>query len=97
MKIYDSQIGAERDATEAELELLKDAINGPSAEQLSSWRRIERQSLLAQSDWTQLSDVLTAMTPEKLQEWKTYRQALRDITLQASFPNDVTWPTKPEN
>lgn len=97
MKLYDTLIGAERDATEAELELFKDAINGPSPEQLSSWRRIERQSLLAQSDWVQLSDVAATMTPEKLQEWNTYRQALRDITLQASFPNDVTWPTKPEN
>lgn len=97
MKIYDSLLGTERDMTEAELELFKDAINGPSPEQLSSWRRIERQSLLAQSDWTQLSDVLTTMTPEKLQEWKTYRQALRDIPLQASFPTDVTWPTKPDS
>ena len=58
---------------------------------------MERQSLLTLSDWTQLSDVATIMTPEKLQEWKTYRQALRDIPLQTSFPNDVTWPTKPDS
>ena len=24
-----------------------------------------------------------------------YRQALRDITDQAGFPTDITWPTKP--
>jgi|TARA_B110000259_G_C14004267_1_gene397421 hypothetical protein len=25
-----------------------------------------------------------------------YRQALRDITGQAGFPTDITWPSKPE-
>jgi hypothetical protein len=25
-----------------------------------------------------------------------YRQALRDVTGQAGFPMDITWPTKPE-
>jgi hypothetical protein len=25
----------------------------------------------------------------------TYRQALRDITVQSGFPYDVVWPTKP--
>jgi len=28
-------------------------------------------------------------------EWKTYRQALRDIPSQEGFSNSVTWPTKP--
>jgi hypothetical protein len=36
------------------------------------------------------------VTAEKLQEWRTYRQALRDITLQPGFPNTVVWPTQPE-
>jgi len=26
----------------------------------------------------------------------TYRQALRDVPQQAGFPDDVTWPMKPE-
>lgn len=29
------------------------------------------------------------------QEQLDYRQALRDITAQAGFPHDVTWPVKP--
>jgi hypothetical protein len=29
------------------------------------------------------------------EEWRTYRQALRDITNQSS-PFTITWPTKPE-
>lgn len=92
-KIFDHGIGAERDATEKELELLKDVINGPSQEDLSIWYKRERDNLLLQCDWTQLPDV--TMSVEKAQEWKTYRQSLRDITLQANFPNEVIWPAKP--
>jgi len=36
------------------------------------------------------------MTAEKQAEWSVYRTALLDITDQAGFPSDITWPTKPE-
>ena len=36
------------------------------------------------------------MTAEKQAEWAAYRTALLDITDQAGFPTDITWPTKPE-
>ena len=36
------------------------------------------------------------MTSEKQAEWSAYRTALLDITDQAGFPTDITWPTKPE-
>jgi len=36
-----------------------------------------------------------AMTAEEQQKWKDYRNALLDITEQAGFPENVTWPTKP--
>lgn len=32
---------------------------------------------------------------EKKQKWIQYRQDLRDITLQSSFPNEVVWPERP--
>jgi hypothetical protein len=35
------------------------------------------------------------LTEEKRNEWIVYRQALRDITSQPGFPNNVVWPTKP--
>ena len=54
--------------------------------------RIERDLLLQQSDWTQSRDV----TLSNDADWKTYRQALRDITNSATSLDDVTWPTKPE-
>lgn len=35
------------------------------------------------------------ITEEKRTEWTTYRQQLRDITIQPGFPNNVVWPIKP--
>jgi len=52
-----------------------------------------RNSLLSASDWTQLSDV-----PELTKvKYQSYRQQLRDITLQESYPTDVVWPTIPQD
>jgi len=50
--------------------------------------RIERNKLLAETDWMAGSDV--TMTDA----WKTYRQALRDLPAADGFP-DVDMPTKP--
>ena len=54
----------------------------------------ERTLYLYQSDWTQIPDV--QITEEKKQAFLVYRQALRDIPLQAGFPWNVTWPVLPE-
>jgi hypothetical protein len=53
--------------------------------------RDERNYKLSASDWTQLADA-----PVDKQAWADYRQALRDITTQTSFPWDVEWPAQPE-
>lgn len=37
-----------------------------------------------------------SLTPEKQDEWATYRKDLLNIPLQSGFPHDVVWPTKPE-
>ena len=54
--------------------------------------REQRDVLLAETDYMALGDVTLS------DAWKTYRQALRDITDQT--PSDdvlsnITWPTKP--
>ena len=51
--------------------------------------RAERNKRLSATDWYGNSDVTmsAAMT--------TYRQALRDITENATSLDDVTWPEKP--
>jgi hypothetical protein len=53
--------------------------------------RAERDALLATSDWTQVADA-----PVDQAAWAVYRQALRDVTAQAGFPDAVVWPVKPE-
>ena len=35
------------------------------------------------------------MTSEQQTAWAAYRTALLDITDQAGFPHNITWPTKP--
>jgi len=49
--------------------------------------RAERDALLAASDNMALADRIT-------DEWRTYRQALRDLPAAEGFP-DVTFPTPP--
>lgn len=53
--------------------------------------RSHRNTLLSDSDWTQIADA-----PVNKAAWATYRQSLRDVTLQAGFPWNVSWPVKPE-
>ena len=56
--------------------------------------RAERDRILAASDWRVIRAVETGTTLDP--GWAAYRQALRDITAQAGFPEDVTWPTEPQ-
>ena len=51
--------------------------------------RAERDAKLAACDWMANSDVTMS------DEWRTYRQALRDVPAQSGFPTNVTWPIKP--
>ena len=53
--------------------------------------RTDRDSRIALTDWTGMSDVTMAA------DMATYRQALRDITAHASFPDleKEDWPTAP--
>ena len=64
--------------------------------------RIERNKLIAETDWTQLKDIDLDIIRER--NWKNYRQALRDLPSK-SIPklNDngdldmssINWPDKP--
>ena len=63
-----------------------EGIAAKDAEQATAVRT-DRNKRLADSDWTQLADAPVTGTA-----WATYRQALRDITAQAGFPWEITWP-----
>lgn len=53
--------------------------------------RQRRNKLLARSDWTQVPDA-----PVDHAAWANYRQALRDVTKQSGFPENVIWPEVPQ-
>ena len=63
-------------------------MNAENESMKPTMARQERDTLLSESDVYALSDRIT-------DEWRTYRQALRDIPNQAGFPDDITWPNKP--
>jgi hypothetical protein len=55
-----------------------------------------RNDRLRDSDWTQLADC--ALSAEQQQQWRAYRQALRDLPAiyqdnQVVAIEDITWPT----
>ena len=80
--------------TETEINSKISALDNAEAMRLL---RIERDTRIAKTDWRASSDVTLA------DAWKTYRQALRDITTQTPKLNSdyeldltsVTWPTEP--
>lgn len=57
----------------------------------------KRNGLLINSDWTELPSALLRLGEVKVTEWQTYRQALRDITKQSGYPENVVWPEQPTN
>lgn len=77
------------------------ALPEPSQEELDAsfrqWNmdliRETRNKLLLESDWTQGQD--SPLSDEKKTEWRTYRQALRDIPDSNTNYNEVVWPDKP--
>lgn len=65
------------------------AWDNGAADRAASEVREKRNSLLAETDYLALGDTTLSS------DMAAYRQALRDITSQAGFPNNITWPTKP--
>lgn len=78
--------------------ILKWTIKNKSSEELQTQEleqitqvRLTRNKKLSACDWTQVLDA-----PVDRTAWSAYRQALRDVPVQAGFPWDVTWPIQPE-
>lgn len=78
-----------------EIQLYRELSQSEIDSQIDSlWNsiRYRRNAELKECDWTQIPD--SPLSEELKVEWKTYRQALRDITLQ-SDPYNIIWPTLP--
>tara|TARA_A100001391_G_scaffold57736_1_gene35443 strand:- start:152 stop:526 length:375 start_codon:yes stop_codon:yes gene_type:complete len=66
--------------------------------------RVERNKLLAETDWTQLKDIDLDIIRDR--NWKNYRQALRDLPSKSNPKlneygdldmKSVSWPDKPSS
>ena len=86
----------------AKSELGLDGVTNPTTSQINSRVaeikirdvRAYRSYLLTECDWVVVNAQELGTTVSD--EWKTYRQALRDITkTSATSMDDVVWPTKP--
>ena len=55
--------------------------------------RRSRDTLIAETDWTQLAD--SQLSDSVKADWVTYRQALRDLPTASGFPHTMTWPKEP--
>ena len=69
--------------TAAELQQRTDAV--------AASVRADRNARLTASDFTQVADY----SKQDQQQWRQYRQQLRDVPQQAGFPRSVVWPTVP--
>jgi hypothetical protein len=78
-----TQVWNQTDATQEEIDVKIE----------NQWEqiRVARNEILTQCDWTILPD---SPVSSSIEDWKTYRQQLRDITNQSN-PFEVMWPTQP--
>ena len=86
-------VNGERIQFTAEEETARDAeekewADGAPARRMVNLRD-QRNQLLVETDWYGMSDVTMDS------DMTVYRQALRDVPLQAGFPDNITWPVKP--
>ena len=55
--------------------------------------RQQRNGMLSGTDWTQIGDA--TLGDHTAEEWRTYRQALKDIPQTYSRVSEVVWPNDP--
>lgn len=104
--LADSYVGCRYETTYDSIEVLGD-VEKPSLEVFKTKYddlknrvipfeelRLERSYKLTNSDWTVGND--SPLSPEKVQEWRTYRQTLRDLPSVTEDPKNPTWPVSPE-
>ena len=67
----------------------------PNAEKQLANLRLERNILLAETDWIVIKEREEGGSVSNFADWKTYRQELRDITKTYKTLDTVKWPTAP--
>ena len=64
-----------------------------SDEEYAQEARAYRNQLLEETDYLVVADY--PISEQKREEFKAYRQLLRDISTQPGFPRNIEWPVKP--
>ena len=77
--------------TQSELDDM--AVQTEAADLDLSMVRSQRDGLLRSTDWTQLGDA--TLGDHTAEEWRTYRQALKDIPQNHTRVSTVVWPETP--
>ena len=90
-RIVEWNIDSHKKPTQSQLDALESKANELEVGYRLDAVRYVRNQKLTESDWTQSRDV----TLSNDADWKTYRQALRDITKTYKSLADVKWPTAP--
>ena len=95
---YDKLVWLDKSQTKPTLDELNEKLSAMNAAEPLRLLRLERDSLLKQTDWRASSDLIMS------EEWKIYRQRLRDLP-EGNSPNlnsdgtldktSVNWPTPP--
>jgi len=82
------------DTSEIEFQLDEEALNKHNLNIMESkWIlfRNQRNRYIKESDWiVSVSD--SPLSQEKIEEWKVYRQALRDLPANTTDPENPVWP-----
>ena len=89
-KVVDGVYSDLTDAEEAEMAAVADA-----ADLDMGFVRSQRNTLLRNTDWTQLGDAAAALGAHTAEEWATYRLALRNLPASYSRVSEVVWPNDP--
>jgi hypothetical protein len=69
-------------------------VEQPTSSQLSISIRTVRDRFLLLTDWTQLNGA--PLTPAQIAEWALYRDELRTLPSQPTFPDTFNWPVPPQ-
>jgi hypothetical protein len=91
-KMVDNQLVVMTDEEQAEFDARNTAWKNDAPSRRMADLRAKRNELLVETDYMGLSDVTMS------DAWKTYRQALRDITTQTPTDDalsNIKFPTKP--
>ena len=79
----------EGNLVEIDTSLVRDSYDEDANIRALKRLRINRNELLEETDWMANSDVTMS------DEWRAYRQVLRDLPANTTDPANPVWPTKP--